>query len=135
MIYKLVIHRTLPDLNDVIDGAHKVYHYRGSARNFGDAIMKRHEQARIENDIRRQLHGVHIKKPVRLTYALWERDKKRDWDNVLSIAMKYCNDALVRTGVLQNDTQKWVRAYGEPVLMVDRENPRIEITIEELEEE
>lgn len=135
MTYKLVIHRTLPDLNDFLDGAHKVFHYRGSSRTYGDTILKRHEQARVEMDIRRQLKGVHIKKPVRLTYTLVESSRKRDWDNVLSTAMKICNDALVKTAVLQNDTQRWIKAYGEPVLLVEPNAPRIEILIEELEEE
>jgi len=37
--------------------------------------------------------------------------------------------------VLQNDTQRWIKAYGEPVLLVEPNAPRIEILIEELEEE
>lgn len=131
MIYRVVFHRTLPDLNDLIGAAHKVYHYRGSSRTYGDTIMKRHEQMRLEMDIRHQLRGVHIKKPVRLTYAVYEADHKRDWDNVLSVVMKFCNDALVKTGVLVNDTQRWVVGYGQPVTAVDKTDPRIEILIEE----
>ena len=133
MIYKVVFHRSLPDLNDLIGAAHKVYHYRGSARSYGDTVMKRHEQARLEMDIRRQLRGVRIKKPVRLTYSLYEPDRKRDWDNVLAVVMKFVNDALVKTGVLQNDTQRWIVEYGRPVTAVDRDDPRIELLIEELE--
>lgn len=133
MIYKVVFRRSLPDLNDLIGAAHKVYHYRGSARTYGDTIMKRHEQARLEMDIRRQLRGVKIKRPVRLTYSLYEPDHKRDWDNVLAVVMKFANDALVKTGVIQNDTQRWIVGYGQPVTEVDKDNPRIELLIEEME--
>lgn len=134
MIYKVVFHRSLPDLNDLIGAAHKVYHYRGSARTYGDTIIKKHEQARLEMDIRKQLRGVHIKKPVRLTYSVFEADRKRDWDNVLSIVMKFTNDALVKVGVLPNDTQRWVVGYGKPTTEVDRNDPRIELIIEEVED-
>ena len=135
MTYKLVFHHLLPCLNDFIGAAHQLYHYRGSSRQYGDALMKRREQRILEMEVRRQLRGVHIKKPVKLTYLIAEKDHRRDWDNVLSVAMKFCNDAMTAVQLLPNDTQKWIQAYGEPVLIVDRSNPRIEITIEELEDE
>lgn len=134
MIYKVVFHHLLPDLNDYIDAAHRVYHYRGSSRTYGDTVMKRHEQRRLEGEIRKQLRGVRIEKPVKITLCAYEGSYRRDWGNVLAVIDKFCLDALVKAGVLPNDTQRWVRKYGEPILGHDKEHPRIEIIIEELQE-
>lgn len=131
MIYKVVFNRELPDLNDVLEAAHRIYHYRGSARAYGDAALKRREQAKLESDIRKQLGGVRIKHPVTLDYFIYEGTYKRDWDNVLSVVTKYVQDALVRTGVLQNDNQRWVKGFTQR-FGVDRERPRIELTITEI---
>ena len=135
MTYKVVFHHLLPCLNDYIGAAHQLYHYRGSSRSYGDALMKKREQRILEMEIRRQLKGVHIKRPVRITLSAFEDTRKRDWGNVLAVIDKFCLDALVSAGVLQNDSQRWVADYGKPILGHDKQNPRIEIIIDELEEE
>ena len=68
--------------------------------------------------------------PVVMTFRWFERDKRRDRDNIRS-AEKYIMDALVERLRIKNDTQKWV-IDSRHEIAVDKENPRVEITIEEV---
>lgn len=84
--------------------------------------------------IRRQLNGVHITRPVLIYYRFYEKDKRRDGDNILSCAAKFIQDSLVKTHVLQEDNRKCIPHFYHDIF-VDKENPRIEVTITELSEE
>ena len=66
---------------------------------------------------------------VKITITFYEQNLRRDSDNVIS-ANKYILDGLVMAGIIQNDTKKCVELYINPVEL-DRENPRIEVEIEE----
>ena len=59
---------------------------------------------------------------------------KRDEDNVLFGACKIILDALQQTNILPNDNRRWVRLDLLPV-RVDRQKPRIEVTLKESTEE
>lgn len=93
----------LPSLNQVIQAN------RGN--RFAGAQMKK----KIEKDLSGYIaQAVHkgtlriVRKPCEV-YIVWhERTKKRDVDNVQS-AQKFILDALVRRGVLPNDSPRWVR--------------------------
>ena len=63
----------------------------------------------------------------------YEKDRRRDLDNIYS-GKKFILDALVKCGVLQNDTQKWVIGLVDRI-HTDKRNPRIEVTIIEAGEE
>lgn len=72
-----------------------------------------------------------VKDQVRVTIRCYEPNAKRDPDNVTSGAAKCVLDALQNIGILKNDNRKHV----VPVLPapdVDRENPRVEVSIEEI---
>ncbi|MGN0246813.1 MAG: hypothetical protein ACI4DK_12740 [Lachnospiraceae bacterium] len=84
--------------------------------------------------IRRQMNGVHITRPVLIYYRFYEKDKRRDGDNILSCAAKFIQDSLVKTHVLQEDNRKCIPHFYHDIF-VDKENPRIEVTITELSEE
>ena len=70
-----------------------------------------------------------FERPVYVTFRWFEKDKRRDRDNIKS-GEKYVMDALKHRGRIQNDTQRWVLDSTHEIT-VDRENPRVEVEIEE----
>lgn len=65
-----------------------------------------------------ELIGWFIKKiapfrnPVEVSFTWVEPNRRRDVDNI-SFAKKFILDALVKNGVLQDDSQKYVRALSD----------------------
>lgn len=96
--------------------------------------VKRDNEELIMWCIRQQLRGVHIEKPVLIYYHFYERDNRRDGDNILSCAAKFIQDSLTKTKVLQDDNRRRIPHFYHDVT-VDRGNPRIEVTITELSPE
>lgn len=66
-----------------------------------------------------------------MIYRWYEKDKRRDLDNVSSFGRKVIQDALVYTGVIQNDGWKEITGFSDE-FYVDKKNPRIEVEIEEV---
>lgn len=64
---------------------------------------------------------------VNIRVKWFEKDKRRDYDNI-SAGFKVIADALVITGRIQGDSQRWM---GPPQhdFAIDKENPRIEVTV------
>lgn len=54
-------------------------------------------------------------------------NKRKDPDNV-SFGAKYIFDALVRSGILPDDTMQWVHCIHH-YFLIDKERPRVEIII------
>lgn len=122
--YKLTIPGRLPGLNELIE-AERSNRYKG-------AQLKKDAERRICAEIRRQLHGVHIRRPVMMRYLWVEPDRRRDRDNITA-GRKFVQDALVRCKVLQNDGWKEIIGFSDD-WAVDKARPRVEITITEMEE-
>lgn len=59
---------------------------------------------------------------------VWYDDTRRDFDNIV-FAKKFIFDALVKYGVLKDDSRKYITSVNEKVVTC-KENPRIEITWE-----
>lgn len=97
MRYKFIIHRRLPSLNDYI---HKINRNRYAGNKFKQDI-----QSYICWEIKTQLDGVRIDKPVIIYITYVEENKRRDVDNVYS-AVKYIQDALVQMKVINNDNAR-----------------------------
>lgn len=113
---------TLCSLNDLLSAYAR--HPQAGAR------LKRDMQNICAIEISRQLRGIRFKRPIKLHYRVIEADERRDWSNVLSVIMKVFEDALQQTGKIRNDNQKCVVGFSQD-FSVDRKDPRIEITIEE----
>lgn len=122
MRVKLTVACRLPGLNDYIAAERTNRH--------AAADMKREAQAIVEWSARSQLRGVRFEKPVRMTYRWFERDKKRDKDNVSSFGRKVIQDALVRVGVLKNDNWACIEGFADE-FYVDKKRPRIEVEIDD----
>ena len=69
--------------------------------------------------------------PIRLKIHWYEPNAKRDIDNV-AFAVKFILDGLVKSGYIENDSQKYVKSI-EHIVDIDRERPRVEVEIKEIE--
>jgi len=87
----------------------------------------------VENDciifIRAALKGRMIECGG-FTFHWYEPNQRRDKDNIC-FAKKFVMDALQKSQVMKNDGWKQV-AYFKDEFDVDKENPRVEILIEEI---
>ena len=69
---------------------------------------------------------------VFITFRWFCKNRKKDSDNIV-VGKKFILDGLVEAGVLKNDGWKQVAGFKDE-FEVDRDNPRIEIIIEEVVE-
>lgn len=123
-------HQKTPSLNEYISAERQRLGGRGRFLTKG-AIMKQQWQRDISVYIRKDLRGVKIDKPVIIHYQYYEENKKRDIGNIHAPFQKFCEDALQDCGVIANDNQKCVVGFTAH-FKVDKENPRIEVTLEEV---
>lgn len=69
-----------------------------------------------------------IKKyPVQLNITWYEPNDRKDIDNI-TFATKFIQDSLVRAGILEDDSRKYINQVNHSVF-TDKENPRIEVEI------
>lgn len=87
-------------------------------------------QAAVYNSLRPKKPRT-IEKPVILHYRWYEKDKRRDKDNI-AFAHKFIQDAFVSMGLLHGDGWTWIVGFTDE-FFIDKGHPRIEITIEEVE--
>ena len=80
--------------------------------------------------MREQLEGKTIDTPVEITYQVFKPSKRSlDKMNVVSIASKYFLDAVTEYGCWEDDNDDNVKTEIILPTEIDRDNPRIEITI------
>lgn len=124
MEHKLIIPGKLPGLNDYI-AVERTNRHKG-------AKMKAENGNIVSAAIRQCMRGVRIEKPVFMEYLWVEPSRRRDKDNISSFGRKVIQDALVDTGVLKDDGWKYVVGFSDR-FELDKENPRIEVLIKEIE--
>lgn len=118
----LSIPGTLPGLNEYSAAERK--HRQAAAK------LKRETEQRIILTARSQLPNVHLSNPVNMFYSWFEPNRRRDKDNI-AFAKKFIQDALVKAGVLKNDGWEEINGFSD-CFYVDKENPRIEVQLEEV---
>lgn len=123
MEYKLIIPGSLNNLNDYIN-AERTNRHKG-------AKMKLDNENIVAFAIKQCLWGVRIEKPVFMEYTWYEKNKRRDLDNISSFGRKVIQDALVYSGVLKDDGWKYIVGFSDR-FEVDKKNPRIEVKITEV---
>ncbi len=70
---------------------------------------------------------------IRLSYKVFAKDKRKfDLDNVCSIHAKFFQDSLAELGRIPEDNYLYVVESHHCFGGIDRDNPRVEITIEEV---
>lgn len=100
----------LPSLNDYIK-ANRSNKYLG-------AKFKKEVEEVIGWSIRQALASKTLQKPngaVILNIEWHEKTKRRDADNIAS-AKKFILDALVKTGVLVDDSRKYVKGFYDRII-------------------
>ena len=71
------------------------------------------------------------KEPVVLTYTYYAKSKRRlDISNPCSIIDKFTCDALVKAGVLEDDSSKQIKQVVYKYGGVDKDNPRCELILQ-----
>ncbi len=123
MEYLLTIPGRLDGLNKFI-GAERSKSYAGNN-------MKKRNERIVKKAICSCLNDAKIENQVFMEYTWYERNKRRDLDNISSFGRKVIQDALVKSGVLQNDGWKEIAGFSDRFL-VDKGNPRIEVLIREV---
>lgn len=120
MIEIVTIEGRLPSLNELI-GA--INHNR-----FAGNKMKQDVTTLCEMAFRTQCPSVFEKAYIHFHWI--EANKKRDKDNIAS-AKKFILDGMQKAGVIANDNWKFIEGFSDK-FSVDKENPRVEITITEI---
>lgn len=120
LILKFCIPDRLSGLNEYIEACRRNPH--------AGAKMKERDQDFVSWHIRQELKRITVKIPVRMVYRWYEKDRRRDLDNVSSYGRKVIQDALVETGILQNDGWKQITGFTDD-FYVDKKYPRIEVEL------
>lgn len=123
MKYTLIIPGRLDNLNDYIR-AERANRYKG-------AQYKADNENIVTGAIQECLKGIHIDKPVTVLCRWYEKDKRRDPDNICSFGLKVILDALVRSGVLKDDGWDHIKSLSNE-FYIDSGDPRIEVTLLEV---
>lgn len=90
--------------------------------------MKKRNERAVRKAIENCLHRVKIENPVYMEYIWYEKDMRRDLDNISSFGRKVIQDALVNAAILKGDGWEHVVGFSDR-FEVDKENPRIEVKI------
>ena len=122
MVYRVEIPGRLEGLNEFI-AANRTHPEKGNK-------MKRDGQRICFYYIRNCLKKAKIREPVRLHYTFFEKDRRRDLDNISGFFHKVFQDALVEARYLSNDGWNNIAGYSDD-FKVSKKNPHIEILIEE----
>lgn len=123
MEYLLVIPGRLDNLNDYIS-AERTNRFKG-------AQMKSDNERIVIGAIRKCLKGIKIECPVFMEYVWYEKNQRRDKDNISSFGRKVIQDSLVYSHVLKNDGWKEIVGFSD-TFSVDTTKPRIEVRIREV---
>ena len=80
--------------------------------------------------IREQVEGKVIHTPVEIHYQVFKQSKRRlDKMNVIAVTSKYLLDALTNLKCWEDDNDDFVKTETILPTVLDRDNPRVEITI------
>ena len=118
---KLVIEGRLPSLNE--------YTNKNRSNRYEAAKMKRECEEQIGWSIKAQRIEP-VSSRADLTYVFFEKNRRRDKDNISGVAHKFINDALVKCGILEDDSWEYVGELKDR-FEVDKYNPRIEVYIDD----
>ncbi|WP_065647683.1 hypothetical protein [Pantoea eucrina] len=83
--------------------------------------------------VQEAIAGLPAMARVRLTYTVYPKNKQMfDISNVCSVVDKFFCDALVGAGKLPDDNYAHLAQVNYRFGAVDKENPRVEVAIEEV---
>lgn len=113
----------------------KKYHINLNVYNQWHYIAKNNIKVKYKEIASPKLEGLVFDKKIELTFTLWKATKRKvDRANPLSIHEKFFCDALTELGCIPDDNDDHVYATHYYTGGLDRENPRVDITIKEVYE-
>lgn len=116
----IVILGRLPGLNELISGRGRPWWRCRKVKDEAMQVVQWHfHEAKINPYV----------VPIILAVKWIERDGRRDRDNVTSGGAKILLDAMKKQGIIVDDSRKWVFDIQHDTSMIDKNNPRVEITI------
>ena len=122
---KFTIRGRLPGLNEYIDAER-------SSRYKGAEMKKKYET--VVMHAARSLGKWRPEGSVFMVYNWYEKDRRRDKDNVSGFGRKVIQDALVKAKMLKNDGWKDIDGFSDK-WYVDPKNPRVVVEILEVNED
>ncbi len=115
----IIIQGELTDLNTYMKSE------RGN--RFAGAKIKKEETERVAWEVKSQHLEPITEYPIKIHYRWYSKDQRKDLDNI-AFAKKFVNDGLVMSGILKNDSQRFITGFTDE-FYVDKDNPRVEIVI------
>jgi hypothetical protein len=84
------------------------------------------------NIIKEKLNGTkQFKNKINITYKIYLKRRGSDFHNVRSVVEKYILDGLISAGIIVDDTDEYINIIKTIPMGVDKNNPRLELLIEE----
>ena len=120
MYRRFIIPYPLPGLNEYIEIERQ--------NKYAAAQFKKKIESGIVFIIKKELPSFVINDLVNIQYHWYEKDKRRDKDNI-AFAKKFIQDALVHAGVLRNDGWGEILGFTD-TFMIDKKNPRVVVGLE-----
>jgi len=120
---------TLP-IYGVAKGAISVNSYRNAHHHVNNAAKKKFK--RLIQERLDQFDPIEGKVKIKYTYFA-RYDNGPDLDNFVGVVKKYFQDALVESGLIEDDNVKFIVANCESYGGIDKENPRVEAEIIQIE--
>lgn len=96
---------------------------------------------RARNKVKQDFHNMidknlskdyKLNSPLRTHYKVYYKNKLSDAPNIVAVIDKFLMDALQESGVIEQDNVQHYTQSSWEVIKQDRDNPRIEVEIEEV---
>ena len=117
---KIIIDGDLVDLNKFINAQR--------ANRFGGAALKKKYTDKCAVAFM-PIRAKRLKLPITLHITWYCKDKRKDKDNI-AFGKKFILDGMIQSGLLKNDGWGEIAGFTDN-FEVDKDNPRIEIELEE----
>jgi len=72
--------------------------------------------------------------PVWIGFTWYEPNARRDYDNISGMGRKLILDAMQKAGLIGNDNRRYIAGFDKEVFLVDKDNPRVVVTVTEVDE-
>ena len=110
-------------------GAISLNWYRNAHYQSSNAAKKKFKEL-----IQEQLDQFDIiQTPIKIKYTYYaQRNNTPDLDNFVAVARKFFQDALVESGLIEDDNVNFIIASSERYGGIDKNNPRVEAEVIEV---
>lgn len=128
--YRVTIKGFDSGLNELLAAQKSTYDRRTKRMRVANPEKAKNDKLCLKN-IWRDMHGVTLHPPISIHYNIFVKDKRHDRMNIVSALDKSFCDALQMAKCLQNDGFEDITEVTWE-MHVDKNNPRILVTIKEL---